>query len=252
QVFEHDITEQINAEKIKQELEERRDNFITMTNHELRTPLTVISGYLTILTRRIDEMEPSQRKKIFQVMENNVNRLELLAGQVTLLSQFEKDVFTLNISRFNFYSFFQEAVEPYRILLGDKFQINGLENNIALMIEADKERIIQVLENIINNAVDHTASDQRMIQASFETLPNIIKIKITDNGAGITPENLERIFEQFVSIETKYSVKGTGIGLYLSKLIMKSHGGTIRAHSRGIDRGSTFTIELPRAIQNIN
>jgi signal transduction histidine kinase len=120
------------------------------------------------------------------------------------------------------------------------------------MIEADKERLIQVLENIINNAVDHTASDQRMIQASFETLPNIIKIKITDNGAGIAPENLKRIFEQFVSIETKYSVKGTGIGLYLSKLIMKSHGGTIRAHSRGIDQGSTFIIELPKAIQNIN
>ncbi|MHA2109734.1 MAG: PAS domain-containing sensor histidine kinase [Candidatus Hodarchaeales archaeon] len=252
QVFEHDITEQINAEKIKQELEERRDNFITMTNHELRTPLTVISGYLTILARRIDEMEPSQRKKIFQVMQNNVNRLELLAGQVTLLSQFEKDFFTLNISRFNFYSFFQKAVEPYRILLGDKFQIKGLENNSKLMIEADKERLIQVLENIINNAVDHTASDQRMIQASFETLPNIIKIKITDNGAGIAPENLKRIFEQFVSIETKYSVKGTGIGLYLSKLIMKSHGGTIRAHSRGIDQGSTFIIELPKAIQNIN
>ncbi|MHA2388743.1 MAG: sensor histidine kinase, partial [Candidatus Hodarchaeales archaeon] len=157
-----------------------------------------------------------------------------------------------NISRFNFYSFFQKAVEPYRILLGDKFQIKGLENNSKLMIEADKERLIQVLENIINNAVDHTASDQRMIQASFETLPNIIKIKITDNGAGIAPENLKRIFEQFVSIETKYSVKGTGIGLYLSKLIMKSHGGTIRAHSRGIDQGSTFIIELPKAIQNIN
>jgi PAS domain S-box-containing protein len=250
QVFENDITEQINAEKIKRELEERRDNFITMTNHELRTPLTNISGYLTILAQRIDVMESSQRKKIFQVIQRNVNRLELLSRQVMLLSQFEKDVFTLNISRFDFYSFVQEAVEPYNILLGDQFQIKGLEKNLELMIDADKERLIQVLENIINNAVDHTASDQRMIQISFETLPTIIKIKITDNGAGITSENLERIFEQFISIRTKYSVIGTGIGLYLSKLIMESHGGTIRAQSGGIDQGSTFIIELPRTIQN--
>ena len=86
----------------------------------------------------------------------------------------------------------------------------------------------------------------RSIKTGFNVFPDFIQIEITDNGAGIAPENLELIFEQFVSIGTEFSVAGTGVGLYLSKMIMFSHGGSIQAQSDGLGHGSTFTIEIPR------
>jgi len=246
QVFENDITDRINTEKIRKELEDRRDKFITMTTHELRTPLTVIYGYLNIIERKIDVMEPKQREKLFKVMQRNFDRLERLVSHVALLSQFEEDIFKINITKFNFLSFFQKVVEPYTILLGNQFRVKDLKTESNLMIEGDEDRLIQVLENILNNAVDHTSSEKRLIETSFEVFTSFIQIEIKDNGAGIAPENLERIFEQFVSIGTEFSVAGTGVGLYLSKMIIFSHGGTIQAQSEGLGRGSTFTIILPR------
>ncbi|MHA2095937.1 MAG: PAS domain S-box protein [Candidatus Hodarchaeales archaeon] len=214
QVFENDITDQINAEKIRKELEHRRDNFITMTTHELRTPLTVISGYLYILDRKIDVMTPEQREKLFKVMKSNFNRLERLVSDVSLLSQFEEDIFKINITKFNFFSFFQKVIEPYTILLGSQLRVKDMQKELNLMIEGDKDRLTQVLENILNNAIDHTSSKNRLVETDFEELSDSIRINITDNGAGIAPENLERIFEQFVSIGTEFSVAGTGVGLY--------------------------------------
>lgn len=73
----------------------------------------------------------------------------------------------------------------------------------------------------------------------------MVRIEINDNGAGIHPEDLERIFEPFISLETEYSVKGTGIGLHLCQIIVENHNGTIKAQSDGINQGSTFTIDLP-------
>ncbi len=86
-----------------------------------------------------------------------------------------------------------------------------------------------------------------MIKVNLEILANSILIKIIDNGAGIDQKNLKLIFEQFVSIETKYSVTGTGIGLYVSQKIIEAHKGTIIAQSEGLGQGSTFTIELSRS-----
>jgi signal transduction histidine kinase len=72
----------------------------------------------------------------------------------------------------------------------------------------------------------------------------MVRIEINDNGAGIHPNDLERIFDPFVSLETKYSVKGTGIGLHLCRIIVENHNGTIKAHSDGLNQGSTFIIDL--------
>ena len=179
-------------------------------------------------------------------MQNNFNRLERLMSQVSLLSQFEEDTFTITIKKFDFRLFYQKVLEPYIILLGDQIQVKGMKTELDLMIEGDEERLIQVLENILNNAIDHTSSKYRLIEIGFEIFPKFIQIEVTDNGAGIAPENLERIFEQFVSIGTEFSVAGTGVGLYLSKMIIFSHGGAIKAQSEGLGKGSTFTIILPR------
>ncbi|GAH33848.1 unnamed protein product, partial [marine sediment metagenome] len=106
-------------------------------------------------------------------------------------------------------------------------------------------RLRQVLDNLVNNAINHTHPEHRLIKLSLAISPSVLRIKLTDNGAGIAPDKLERIFDQFVSIETEYATPGTGIGLYLSRIIMEDHRGSITAQSQGIGHGSTFIAELP-------
>ncbi|MFX0208628.1 MAG: PAS domain S-box protein [Candidatus Hodarchaeota archaeon] len=241
-----DITERKKTEKLRRELEDRRDNFVWMTSHELRTPLTVIRGYIDLLLMNLGEIKANKQEKILKTILSNIQRLERLTDQVSLIAQFQYGTFKIQKQRFNFCTFFNEAMEPYKIMLGDQFEFDSCKWMPPLMIEGDKNRLAQVIENLLGNAIRHTHQDHRLIEVHFEVQSLEIRIDISDNGAGIDHENLDRIFEQFVSIETEYSATGTGIGLYLSQRILKAHGGAIKVHSEGIGKGSCFTIELPR------
>ncbi|MFX0150289.1 MAG: PAS domain S-box protein [Candidatus Hodarchaeota archaeon] len=241
-----DITERKITEQVRLELEQRRDNFVWMTSHELRTPLTVIFGYIDFLQKNVSNIVQDQQNKILETIRSNLHRLERLTDQVSLLAQFKYGTFNIKESAFDFCAFFNETLEPYKNMLGEQIKFDECVMDSPLIIEGDKDRLIQVFDNILNNAVKHTHSDHRSIKVTLEIIPTILRIKIKDNGAGIASENLERIFEQFVSIGTVYSATGTGIGLYLSQKIMKAHGGIIIARSEGLGSGSTFIIELPR------
>jgi PAS domain S-box-containing protein len=241
-----DITERKRTEKLKIELEERRDNFVWMTSHELRTPLTVILGYIDLLQRNLQNISHDQQEKILGIIRKNVRRLEKLTDQVSLIAQFKEGIFQITEKEFDFCTFLNEALEPYRNMLEDQIKFDESQIKQPLIIKGDQDRLLQVIDNLLNNAVKQTDPSTRLIEIDLEISPTVIRVHITDNGSGIAPENLFRIFEQFVSIQTKYSVTGTGIGLYLSIGIMNAHGGTITAHSKGTGAGSTFSIELPR------
>ena len=107
----------------------------------------------------------------------------------------------------------------------------------------------QVFSNILENAIKQTHTSNREIHASLEVTDQLIRIKFTDNGAGIESKNIELIFGEFTTIPTIYSVQGTGLGLYISRKIIEEHGGTIVAQSKGLGHGTTFIIELNRKNQ---
>lgn len=234
------------TEKIRLELEQRRENFVWMTNHELRTPLTVISGYTDFLLKNINQIDHDQQNKILVTIQRNINRLMKLTEQVAKIAQFNNRIFELKKVEFNICIFINEALKPYKTILKDQIDFEGCSIKTPAIVEGDKDRLVQVLDNLLDNAVKHTHPDNKLIKVNLEILANSILIKIIDNGAGIDQKNLKLIFEQFVSIETKYSVTGTGIGLYVSQKIIEAHKGTIIAQSEGVGRGATFTIELPR------
>lgn len=241
-----DITEQKLAEELSKELEQRRDNFVWMTSHELRTPLTVIIGYIDFLENMVNEIDYESRKKIFQTINNNLRRLERLTDEVSLLAQLERGIFKIDKKPFDFCSFFQEAVEPYKNLLGDQFEVIECQKDHLLIIEGDKSRLQQLLDNLVSNAMNHTHTDHRLIQLTLEVHPTMIQMSVTDNGAGIASDNLEKIFDQFVSVETEYYASGTGLGLYLCRKIAEGHEGIIKAQSNGLGHGATFIVTLPR------
>jgi len=241
-----DITERKRTEKLKIELEERRDNFVWMTSHELRTPLTVILGYIDFLQRNFQNIDYDQQEKMLDIIRKNVHRLEKLTDQVSLIAQFKQGIFQITEKEFDFCTFLNEAIEPYRNMLEDQIKFDESQIKTPLNIKGDQNRLLQVIDNLLNNAVKQTDPNNRLIEIDLEISSTVIRVHITDNGAGIAPDNLLRIFEQFVSIQTEYSATGTGIGLYLSMGIVNAHGGIITAHSKGIRAGSTFSIELPR------
>jgi len=135
-------------------------------------------------------------------------------------------------------------MQAYKALLGERFEYHSC-GETYVPIEGDEERLQQVFDNIIDNAIKHSPKDNLHIDMRIHTLPHLVRITITDQGAGIDPQDLERIFEPFVSLDTKYSVKGAGIGLYLCRIIVQQHGGTISAQSKGLDQGTTFIVEFP-------
>lgn len=243
-----DISSLKKAELIRKELEQRRENFIWMTSHEIRTPLTVISGYIDFLEKNLDDFSFSRRIRIFGTIKNNLKRLEKLTGQVSLIAQLERGIFIINKKDFDFNSFFQEVIDPYKTILGDQLDLEKCSVDKPIIINADKDRILEVLDNLLDNAVKHSDPNNYLIELSLETFSSTIRLVIKDNGAGIAQENLGIIFEQFVSIPTEFCSSGTGIGLYLSQKIIEEHGGSIQATSEGIGKGATFIVELPRII----
>lgn len=232
-----DITDQMKAEKTREELEQRRDNFVWMTSHELRTPLTVLTGYCDFLIKHIKDLAQKRITNILSVMKSNLDRLELLASEVSTIGQIERGVFEIEKTSMDLCDFLQDTIEPYHQLLENQFEFQGCLDNASVIIDGDAHRLQQVLDNIIGNAIKQTDRDHRKIMVTLKRLPTDIKIEVSDNGAGIESENLEVIFEQFVSIPTEFSATGTGIGLYLCRKTLEEHGGRITAKSKGQGQG---------------
>ena len=133
-------------------------------------------------------------------------------------------------------------------MLGDQLQFNKTSTMKSPIINGDRNHLQQVMENIIGNAIKQTSPNLREIIITLKALAKTIQIEVRDNGAGIAKENLKKIFKQFISINTDYSVTGTGLGLFISRRIVEAHGGSINAQSEGVGKGSTFVIDLPRFI----
>jgi PAS domain S-box-containing protein len=238
-----DISDQIYSHQLRQELSQQRDSFISMVNHELRTPLSVLMGYLEFLAKS-PEISEINKMRIYQTMTKNVKRLERLIIDSQTFTQVDRGIFSVELQAFEFKVLFQEIKTEYEARHeGDiEFQEEGIE---GVEIAADYERIKQVFDNLLDNAVKQTPPRNREIKVKAKIEGENLVIDITDNGAGIKRSNLDQIFNQFVTIKTEYSAKGTGIGLYLAREIVRAHKGTIKAESPGEGQGSTFTITFP-------
>ncbi len=243
-----DVEERKKAEEIRIKLQKKRDNFIRMVNHELRTPLTVLFGYNEFLQKKMDAMTVTQKEDIFSIITKNLKRLERLISDSQAITQLERGLFEINLQNVDFKECMIKILTPYRNLLENQFEFKfvnfaeGIPQNISL----DSDRIQQVFDNVIDNAIKNSPQDNREIQIDIRNEEKSLEVDIIDKGAGIEPTDLEIIFDQFVTIETEYSTHGTGIGLYLSREIMNSHGGSIKAYSEGKGSGTKFVLIFPK------
>ena len=223
-----------------QELNKYKDDFMVMASHELKTPLTVISANLQILQMMLkaDSNLPFLDKTIKQV-----NKLSALITSLLDVSKIQAGKLALDFTLFDLTllieeisSNLQQTTSNQRIIFNNRRE--------KLMAHADRERIEQVLVNIIGNAIKYTHDSGEIIIDAGKN-GNDIFVDIHDNGIGIAQEDIDNIFLRFYRVSgSASSFSGSGIGLYISSEIIKSHGGKIWAESK-IGSGSVFHFTIP-------
>ena len=232
------------AEKLAQ-TEDMRRQLIGDVAHELRTPLTTIKGYMEGL---IDGVLPVETET-FQQVHHEADRLQRLVYDLQELSRVEAGAYELNLQPVQVSTLMADVTARLSRQFEEKEV--ALETDIPTSLPrvlADKDRIDQVLTNVVGNALQYTPAGGRVwVTATLQG--NEIFIAVHDTGIGISPEHLPNLFTRFYRVEKSRSraVGGSGIGLTIAKYLVEAHGGRIWAESEGAGQGSTFTFTLPVA-----
>ncbi len=234
----HDVTEIDRVEKT------RRD-FIANVSHELRTPLTSISGYAETMLEEDDGL-PTQARDFLSIICRNAARMTRLTEDLLALARIESGEYKLNRRPVEAELLIDEAAAILAGLLMDRNVALEKGESTREKVMADTDSILQVLSNLLENAVKYGGGERVVIGA--RQIAGAVEFYVQDFGAGIASEHLTRIFERFYRVDKARSREsgGTGLGLSIAKHIILAHGGTIRAESE-LNRGSTFFFTLPIA-----
>lgn len=252
------------AERRQQEFDELkrlqvlRREFLADVSHELKTPLFAAQGFVhTILDEEEEEedgMDPALRRKFLQKAATSLDALNMLVQDLVTISQLEKGVVRMRRQRFDLIELVQEIFE----LLEQQAQKRGATLTLlplpppatGLPVLADRNRIRQVLINLIDNAIKYgREADGRVIVSLVAGRENV-RVSVRDNGTGIAPEHQARIFERFYRVEKSRSrtAGGSGLGLAISKHIVEAHKSTIRIKSV-VGEGTEMNFKLARPKQ---
>ena len=217
--------------------------FLADVSHELRTPLTVIKGNVDLM-RRMKHLD----EESLSTIDQEAGRLTRLVGGLLLLAQAESGKLSLNMKTVELDTLLLEVFHEMRVLAGGKVQIKIAEID-QIQINGDRDRLKQVLLNLVGNAIQYTPPGGEVI-LSMAKIGEQVRIIVRDSGPGIPAEDLPFIFERFYRAEksrTRSKVSGFGLGLSIAQWIVENHGGTIEVESKE-GQGTTFAIWLPLPI----
>ena len=234
-------------ERLK-ELDKLKDDFISVASHELRTPMTAIKSYLWVALHKKESELSEDMKRYLSRAYISVERLINLVNDMLNISRIESGRIALKLSEVNLNELVNEVTEEVGVKAQEKgIHVIGLNKQIPKVL-ADRDKIHEVLLNLIGNSLKFTKADGTITVAFWEKYPYVYT-SVRDTGVGITPENLSRLFAKFGRLENSYVAVaesgGTGLGLFISKSIVNLHKGQIAAQSEGLGKGSTFTFSLP-------
>ncbi len=227
------------------EADQRKNEFLAMLGHELRNPLAPIRNALHLL--RMPAVRPETREQGLAIMDRQMAQMIRLVDDLLDVSRISRGKIRLHLERTTLDAIVTRAVDMVRSLIdaqGHRLTIRLPEKSIAL--EVDVARMAQVLANLLHNAAKYTDPGGN-IDLTVEQDAAALRICVSDDGMGITPEMLPRIFDMFTQAEQSVarSRGGLGLGLALVKGLIEMHGGTVEAHSEGSNHGSEFRLRLP-------
>lgn len=241
-----ELAESLNAmARTLQATEQRRLDLISDVSHELRTPLTVIEGYMDGLIDGV--VEPSE--ETWSLVRAEAGRLHRLVDEMQELSRAEAGGLPLHLREVSP----REVVEQAAGLLGPLFAEKGVRMEVSVPedlppVLADRDRVVQVLDNLLSNALKYTPSGGE-VSLSARRAKDEVSFRVTDSGEGIAPEHLPHLFERFYRVEGSRSREngGVGVGLTICRTLVEAMGGRIHAESAGPGRGAAFEFTLPVA-----
>ena len=227
---------------------EQQDSFLNAVTHELKTPITSIRLYLQTLERRT--LNDDQRRDFYRLMLDDTDRLLGTVEQVLRAGEIRQRRSRRHWQDVDFTPIIEESLELARLRHGLTQEAlhfgTAPPSQITLLGNPDELRT--AVANLIENAVKYSGPQPSIVVDV--TTPNIdtVLLRVRDNGVGIPPNELKRIFKRFYRVQSRASgqVKGTGLGLFIVRSIARRHGGEAFAESDGEGHGSTFTLRLPR------
>ncbi|MEJ7838091.1 MAG: ATP-binding protein [Thermomicrobiales bacterium] len=225
------------------EAEQLKDDFLSLVSHEFRTPLTAIHGGALLLAQQSDALDAETRQSLVNDIVYESARLEqMLANILTLTSLQAGRIDPLN-EPILVSAIVREASTVAHKKSPDHEFVSDIPKSLPLA-EGDRDLLIQVLSNLYENAVKYSQPGTT-VTTSASASERDVSISILDQGSGIAPENLGSVFERFRRPGADPSVRGMGLGLYLSRHLIEAQGGRIDVASAGVNAGSTFRITLP-------
>lgn len=236
------------ANKELKRLDDAKSEFISIASHQLRTPLTIVRGYISMILEGSFGKVPEKLKENLVKVMTASERLISLVESLLNISRIESGRLEFNIEPVDLVKISSDLVEEFQQKAGDKKIKLAFypEKNIPL-VGADKNKIKEVISNFVDNAVKYTPRGEVIVGVHQEG--SSVVFTCQDTGIGIKPEDLPRLFNKFVRGEGMMQVytEGTGLGLYVARMMIENMGGRIWAESDGKGKGSKFSFSLPLA-----
>ncbi len=231
-----DITE-------KKQEEQRKNDFIGMVSHELKTPLTSLTGIIQVTNAKLRTSDDPFLAGAMERANIQVKRMTGMINGFLNISRLEAGKMSLEMQVFDLGELLREIADETKLIVNT--HTVTLVGSGRVSVNADRDKISSVVSNLLSNAVKYSQKG-RPIELAYGVAGDMANISVKDEGIGIKPEDIEKVFERYYRIETDYSrhISGFGIGLYLSSEIVKRHNGAIWVESE-FGKGSTFYFTLP-------
>lgn len=228
----------IHPQKIK---EQKKDEFLSIASHEMKTPLTTANAYLQLLEMSLEDGDEKIKDYTRKAIAS-LGRLRGLISELLDVSKIQHGKLDYNFTTFNFDEMLDAAIEAIQCN-SPKHKIIK-KGTIPVPVIADKDRLQQVVVNLLSNAIKYSP-DSKSININISLEKDEIKVAVHDHGIGINKNNLEKIFERYYRVEgLDIHFQGLGIGLFISRQIIRRHNGKLWAESEPF-KGSTFTFTIP-------
>lgn len=243
----NDISQRKAAEEERQEADKRKDEFLAILAHELRNPLAPLRNGLEILKLAGSTGDGELLNRACTMMERQVSHMVSLVDDLLDANRISRGLITISRKRVDLADIVRHSVESAEhAIRQQEHELTVQLPSREVYVDADAVRLTQALTNLLVNAAKYTEPGGR-IALAVKRDDATVSIAITDNGAGIPPHMLNRIFDLFAQVEVAphQPSRGLGIGLTIVKQLVEMHGGTVQAHSEGVGKGSRFTVTLP-------
>lgn len=242
----------------ERKINELKSNFVSMTTHEFRTPLTSIVMSCEILDKYSYKLSDNKKKEHLSRIQRSTERMKLLIDDVLTLSQADSEKLQLNLSEVNLEKFCSELIEEFQLHIDDKksHSIELTSHNHSIFdikksqtINLDEKLLRHILSNLITNAIKYSPGEDS-VELLMDYYIDYVTIRVRDHGIGIPFKDQSQLFEAFHRATNARKMPGTGLGLSIVKRYVELHSGEITFSSE-VDLGSTFTVKLPRNLNQV-